>query len=300
MSDQPGDRAIAAAEALRRLASPRSADEAWRVLSELSRLAADLRSANESAASTGSSAQPAWLRPSARLAGRLEPTSARWTSGALFPWTVWDQAAADAFDDELGELDRLAAELISAVEPRTEIEPHRDHAREPGFAAAPEGAPRPRRKPAAWWAPAALGLTAAVAVGVVGIAGVLTEKESSTPTAASAAPVRISGIVHRSAPLSARDRIPVQRKAAVVTAPPRRTVRTGQKAAHLADTTAGPAASGASQLQDGITVAVNQQADQLLRSLLQQAQQREGTPLPGLAHHGVRLPRAPREPGWPG
>lgn len=282
MSDQPRDRANAAAVAVLCLANPHSDDEAWHVLSELARLAAEVRSANDAAASAGTSDAVTWLRPSVELADRLEPTSPRWASGALFPWTVWDQSAAEAFGRELGELYQLAADAASATELSADTEQHRAN----GCRTTDEhqSAPRPRHeKPA--WAPA-LGLAAAVVAGVIGVLA-----ETPAHPAASATPARTSGPAHGAA--SRQDLIPRQRTIATATAPaPRQTERLGQAPIHRSGRATNPApaptASRLTQAQDRITAAVTQQTDQLLHSALRQFQQQENLNL----QHSTSKPEA--------
>ena len=291
MSDQPQDRANTAAVAVLCLTNPHSDDDAWHVLSEFARLAAELRSANEMATSAGTGDPVTWLRPSVELADRLEPTSARWASGGLFPWTVWDETAAEAFGRELGELHQLAADAASATELCARTEQHRTN--QSCTTDEHESAPRPSHEKAAW-APV-LGLAAAVVVGVIGML-----VETPAHPAASAAPARTLGLAHGAAPAVRPDLIPRQRTVAAAMAPaPRRTERFQQAPGHRSARAVNPApapASAASRLtqsQDRITAPVTQQADQLLRSALRQFKLQESVTL----EHSTSKPEA--APGRP-
>lgn len=311
MSEQPRDRAIAAADAVLLLPSPRSADEAGYVLCEVSRLAAESRSASHEAASTDTGGPLTWVRPSTELARRLESTVTRWTT-ILHPSSVcaWDQAAAEALDRELGELDRLAVEVASIAEfcARAEQQRQASPARP---ADVPEPAPRPRRYAAAW-APA-LALTVTVGFAVF---GVLAEPPAHTVTSAAqtrtsiparsvASPFGLDPVPpKRTTTAAAR---PVRAKAHVITALPTghanatyaavpgRAEALGHARSHRSHRRAAPATtepapapttSGLAQFDSSIVAAVTQQINQELLAALRQVQQEETSLLSGLQDQG--------------
>jgi hypothetical protein len=307
VSEQSRDRAIAAADAVLHLKSPRSADEAGYVLCEVSRLAADSRSANHEAASTDTGDPLTWLRPSTDLASRLESTVTRWTTN-LHPPSVWDQAAAEALDRELGELDRLAVEVASVAEFCARAERHRQ-AHPPWPADLPEPAPRPRRY-AAVWAPA-LGLTVAVGFAVFGVLAGL-----PAHTAASAEPAQTFTPAHSVTSTLGHDLVlplrattspamPVPAKAQVITALPTGHADVTYAAApgrargighahshrpHRPADVSSPAADLAARelgkFGSSIIAAVTQEIEQQLLAVLQHVQQVESSVLSSLQDQG--------------
>jgi hypothetical protein len=307
VSEQARERAIAAADAVLHLKSPCSSDEAGYVLCEVSRLAAESRSANHEAAATNTVDPLTWLRPSTDLASRLESTATRWTT-SLHPSSVWDQAAADALDRELGELDRLAVEVASVAEFCARAEQQR-HAHPPWPADQPEPAPRPRRY-AAVWAPA-LGLTVAVGFAALGVlAGLPAHTAASAEPAQTFTPAHsaTSTLGHNPVPPlrpTAAPAMPVPAKAQVITAlptghadvtyaaAPGRARGTGHAHSHrphqptnASSPATDPAASELAQFDSSIIAAVTQEIDQELLTALQQVQQEESSMLSSLQDQG--------------
>ena len=303
MSEQARDRAIAAADAVLHLKSPRSADEAGYVLCEVSRLAAESRSANHEAAFTDTGDPLTWLPPSSDLASRLESTVTRWTTN-LHPESVWDQAAAEALDRELGELDQLAVEVASVAEFCARAEQQRQ-AHPPWPADLPDPAPRPRRNAAAL-APA-LGLTVAVGFAVLGVlAGLPAHTAADAEPAQAFTPARsvASTLEHDPIPpphATSAPAMPVPAKAQVITAlptghadvtyaaAPGRARGIGHAHGHrphrptdASPPAADPAASELAQFDNSIVAAVTQEIDQQLLDVLQQVQQQESSVLSSL------------------
>lgn len=310
MTEQPRDQAIAAADAVLHLPSPHSADEAAYLLCELSRLAAELRSANHEAALADTGDPLTWLRPSTQLASRLESTVTRWTT-SLHPSSVWDQSAAEALDRELGELDRLAVDVASIAEFCARAQQARQASPPWWPADLPEPAARPRRYEAVW-APA---LALAVAVGFA-VFGVLADPPAHT--LASAAPAR-SIIPARSAtPTSGHDPAPPKRATSAAATPvpakaqastalptghanvthaaaPGRAEEVGHVRSHRSHRPAEPAASertadpttnGLAVLDTSILAAVTQETNQQLLIALQQVQQEVSSVLSSLQDQG--------------
>jgi hypothetical protein len=290
------------------LKSPRSADEAGYVLCEVSRLAAESRSANHEAASTDTGDPLTWLRPSTDLASRLESTVTRWTTN-LHLSSVWDQAAAEALDCELGELDRLAVEVASVAEFCARAE-RQQQAHLPWSADLPEPAPRPRRY-AAVWAPA-LGLTVAVGFAVFGVlAGLPAHTAASAEPAQTFTPARsvTSTLGHDPAPpprAITAPAMPVPAKTHVITALPTghadvtyaaapgharaightHSHRPHRTAADASSPAADPVAGEPAVFDSSIIAAVSQEIDQQFLAVLQQVQQEESSVLSSLQDQG--------------
>jgi len=233
----------------------------------------------------------------------------RWTT-ILHPSSVWDQAAAEAFDRELGELDRLAVEVASVAEFCARAE-QQCQAIPAWPADVPEPAPRPRRYAAAW-APA-LGLTVAAGFAVL---GVLAEPPAHTVTSAeparnfsharsAASPLGLDPVPPQRATTAAA--IPVRAKAHVITAlptghidvtyaaAPGRTEEIGHARRHRSHrpadpTTSEPAAdpttSELAQFDGSIIAAVTQEIDQELLTALHQVQLEESSMLSSLQDQG--------------